>query len=308
MIKETFNFTSSDGIDIFVYKWMPKDNKVKGIVQIAHGMAETAKRYEPFAQILTRNGYVVYANDHRGHGKTAGKIENLGYLGDEDGFDLLVGDLHDLSGIIKDEYPSIPLFLFGHSMGSFAAQRYIMLYNKALRGLILSGSNGKQGILLNVGCMVAKRELKKHGRRRQSMKLHNLVFGNYNKRFKPNRTDFDWLSRDDDAVDQYIDDPFCGRVFTTGFFYDFFKGLLAIENKKNVPLIPKDIPIFIFSGDQDPVGKFGKGVMDLYHRYKNHGVHDIEYKLYKDGRHEMLKEMNRDEVFDDILRWLDARI
>lgn len=308
MIRENFNFTSSDGLDIFVYKWIPKYNEVKGIIQIAHGMAETAGRYDRFAQILTMNGYIVFANDHRGHGKTAGKMQSLGYLADEDGFELLVRDLHDLTLIIKDEYPSLPLFLFGHSMGSFAAQRYIMLHSNQINALILSGSNGKQGIALNVGAMVSKREIKKYGRKHKSQRLHDLVFGSYNKAFKPNRTDSDWLSRDTYEVDKYISDPYCGTVFTTGFFYDFFEGLLEIESKKNLALIPKNIPIYIFSGDKDPVGKFGKGVINLYNRYKNHGVKDIKYKLYKDGRHEMLNEINRDEVMDDVVKWLDSHV
>ena len=307
MIRENFNFTSSDGLEIFVYKWIPKDNSVKGIVQIAHGMAETAERYDRFAKILTMNGYAVFANDHRVHGKTAGKIENLGHLADENGFELLVKDLHDLSRIAKGEYPSLPLFLFGHSMGSFVAQRYIMLYPRKLNGLILSGSNGKQGIVLKAGISIANREIKKHGRKTQSEKLHNLVFGSYNKAFKPNRTDSDWLSRDNQEVDKYIDDPYCGTIFSAGFFYDFLRGLLKIEDKRNLDLIPKYIPIYIFSGDKDPVGKFGKGVINLYNRYRIHGVKDIQYKLYKDGRHEMLNEINRNEVFDDVVKWLDSQ-
>lgn len=306
MIRENFNFISSDGLDVFVYKWIPIGNKIKGIVQIAHGMAETAERYDRLAKRLSNEGYIVYANDHRGHGRTAGQIENLGYLSDEDGFELLVKDIHHLSKIIKEEYPSFPLFLLGHSMGSFAAQRYIMLYPKELSGVILSGSNGKQGIILNAGVIMARREIKKHGRKAQSKKLHNLVFGNYNKSFKPNRTNSDWLSRDNDEVDKYINNPYCGTVFTAGFFYDFFKGLVQVENKKNLPLIPKELAMYIFSGDKDPVGKFGKGAINLYNRYKKYGLKDLELKLYKDGRHEMLNEVNRDKVMDDLIQWLDS--
>lgn len=306
MIRKDFVFKSEDGTDVFVYNWLPDDGvKTKGIVQISHGMAETAKRYERFAELLTENGYIVYANDHRGHGKTAKTIEDLGYLADEDGFNWLVKDLHKLTNIIKKENDSMPLFLFGHSMGSFAGQKYIMLNGNELDGLILSGSNGKQGIILNVGTIVAKREVKKNGRKAKSTKLDKLSFGGFNKEFKPNRTDFDWLSRDNDEVDKYMDDPFCGTVFTAGYFYDFLTGLKEIEDEDNLKMIPKDLPIYIFSGDKDPVGKFGKGVINLVNRYKKYGVKDISYKLYKDGRHEMLNEINRDEVMDDIINWLD---
>lgn len=300
-----FTFKTRDGLDIYVYKWISKDIKARGVVQIAHGMAEMASRYERFARFLNGRGYIVYANDHRGHGKTAGSIENIGYLADEDGFNLLVKDMHDLSLIIKEDYPNLPLYMFAHSMGSFAAQRYIMLYNNILDGLILSGSNGKQGIILKAGLLFAKSEIKKNGRKYQSKKLHNLIFGRYNDAFKPNRTDFDWLTRDEEEVDKYIEDPYCGTVFTAGFFHDFLSALIDIEDKNNFNLIPKDLPIYILSGDKDPVGNFGKGVINLYNRYKNLGVKNLDYNLYKDGRHEMLNEINRYEVFEDIGRWLD---
>lgn len=303
-----FKFRSSDGLDIYVYKWLSQNEEIKGVVQIAHGMAENASRYERFANFLNDRGYIVYANDHRGHGKTAGSIEELGYLADENGFDFLVEDMHDLSLIIKEDYPNLPVFLFGHSMGSFSAQRYIMIYDRILDGLILSGSNGRQGNILKAGVLFSKFEIEKNGRKYKSQRLHNLVFGKYNNAFKPNRTSSDWLTRDDREVDKYIEDPYCGTVFTAGFFHDFLAGLLSIEDKKNFDLIPKDIPIYILSGDKDPVGNFGKGVKNLYNRYIELGLKDVEYKLYKDGRHEMLNEINREEVFEDIVKWLDSRL
>ncbi|MDR7870681.1 MAG: alpha/beta hydrolase [Tissierellaceae bacterium] len=309
MISNNFTFKSGDSTEIFVYYWLPKnEDYYKGVVQIAHGMAEHAGRYDRFAKFLTENGYIVYANDHRGHGKTAGSVQSLGYLADEDGFQWLVRDMHDLSVIIKNEYPNLPLFLFGHSMGSFTAQRYMMLYGNEINGVILSGSNGKQGIALKIGLMIAKWEIKKHGRKKQSNRLDRLIFGGYNKAFKPIRTASDWLSRDVKEVDKYIDDPYCGTVFTAGFFYDFLTGLIEIEDKDNISLVPKDLPIYIFSGDKDPVGKFGKGVIDLYDRYNNHGTIDIKYKLYKDGRHEMLNEINRVKVMNDVVKWVELHI
>lgn len=308
MIATNFTFNSGDGTEIFVYKWMPKDLRAKGVVQIAHGMAEHAARYEKFASLLTENGYIVYANDHRGHGKTAGSVENLGYLGDKDGFEWLVRDLHSLSKIIINENPSLQLFLFGHSMGSFAAQRYIMDYGNELSGVMLSGSNGKQGMILRVGSIIAKLETIKHSKKHQSVTMDNLIFGSYNKTFKPNRTNSDWISRDIEEVDKYINDPYCGTVFTAGFFYDFLTGLIKIEDKNNLNKIPKNLPILIFSGDKDPVGKNGKGIIDLYNRYKNNGIKNVKYVLYKDGRHEMLNELNRDEVMEDIVQWLDSNL
>ena len=301
-----FYFKGKNKLDIHVYKWEPEDGrKIKGIIQIAHGMAETASRYERFAKFLTGKGYVVYANDHRGHGKTAGEVSNLGYLGDKDGFRYLVEDMYLLTQKIKEEYKELPLFLFSHSMGSFAAQEYIMHYGEELKGAILSGTNGKQGILLDLGLLVAKRQAKKHNRREQSPLLDKLIFGSYNKQFKPNRTPFDWLSRDEKEVDKYIANPFCGTVFTVGFFNDFLSELKYIEAKENINKVPKDLPIYIFAGDKDPVGRNGKGILTLYNTYKQAGIKNVSYKLYPGGRHEMLNEINRDEVMRDTLAWIE---
>lgn len=267
-------------------------------------MAETAARYEGFAKILTESGYIVYINDHRGHGKTAKNIENVGYLAEKDGFEWLVKDMYTLTDIIKKENKDLPIFLLGYSMGSFLTQRYIMLYGKELKGAILYGSNARQGLILRIGLLVSKLEIKKNGVKAKSQILNNLIFGGYNKPFKPNRTKFDWLNRNNEEVDKYIKDPFCGTVFTCSFYYDFFKCLIEIENKKNLQTVPKDLPIYIFSGGKDPVGKSGKGVKRLVETYKSLGVKDLTFKLYKDGRHDMLNEINKDEVIEDVLVWL----
>jgi len=309
MLLKNFTFKSEEGTEIYVYNWIPDENiNIKGIVQIAHGMAETAERYERFAEKLTKEGYIVYIHDHRGHGKTAKTIENLGHLAEKEGFKWLVEDVHQLSEIIKKENPYLPLFLFGHSMGSFVTQRYIMLYGQELKGVILSGSNGKQGIILDIAILLAKNEVRKNGRKAKSEKLNKLSFGSYNNAFKPNRTEFDWLSSDNDEVDKYINDPFCGSVFSCGFFYDFLVGLKEIQVNENISKVPKDLPILIFSGDKDPVGKNGKGVLKLYRTYKKINIKDVTYKLYKEGRHEMLNEINKDEVMGDIVQWLNRYI
>lgn len=309
MISKSFEFQTEDGMNVFVYYWNPDDGvKAKGVVQIAHGMAETAVRYERFAKVLTNNGYIVYANDHRGHGKTAGNLENVGYLAEKDGSDFLVKDMQQLSTMIRNDNPRLPLFLFGHSMGSFATQRYMMLYGKGLKGVILSGSNGKQVLLHRVGLWVSKREVKKNGRKAKSDKMNQLSFGSFNKYFIPNRTEFDWLSRDNDEVDKYIADPYCGGIFTAGFFYDFMKLIKIIEKEKNIALVPKNVPIFLFSGEKDPVGNYGKGVTKLFNTYKKQGIKNITMKLYPEGRHESLNEINRDEVMMDVVNWLDKNV
>ncbi|MCC0631133.1 alpha/beta hydrolase [Clostridioides sp. ZZV15-6388] len=303
-----FTFKGKEDLDIYTYKW--EDESIedpKAIVQIAHGMAETAQRYEVFAKELTKNGYIVYINDHRGHGKTAKTVENVGHLAEEEGFRCLVEDMNTLTSIIKKENKDLPIYLFGHSMGSFASQRYIMDYSDNLSGLILCGSNGQQGIILNFANLIINHEIKKHGRNSRSNKINDLIFGGESIRRNKN-TKFDWLSRDKEQVEKYINDPFCGVVCTCGFFYDLVQGLKEIEDKENLKKIPLDIPIYIISGDKDPIGKNGKGVLRLRDRYINLGVKDVTCKLYKDGRHELLNEINKEEVFEDVICWLNEKI
>ncbi len=305
MISENFSFKSDDGTNIFVSKWSPNiEIELKGIVQIAHGMAEKASRYERFAEFLTSKGFCVYANDHRGHGRTAVTVDKLGILADSDGFDWMVRDVHQLTDIIKKDNPKLPLFLFGHSMGSFICQKYIQLFGKEVDGVILSGTNGKQGPILYFGIVIAKLISLFSGRNKVSPFLNELSFGAFNNSFKPNRTSFDWLSRDNNEVDKYINDEFCGTVFTAGFFFDFLQGLSKLHQPGMASFIPKNLPIYIFTGEKDPVGNFGKGVLNQYNFYKKIGIEDLRYKLYKDGRHEMLNEINRDEVMNDIVEWI----
>lgn len=303
-----FTFDSSDGIKINTYKWFIENSQPKGIIQISHGMAETVMRYDYFANYLAKNGYVVYGNDHRGHGGSVKDLSDLGYLGGEGGFERLIEDISILTDLIKKENPNLPIILFAHSMGSFASQRYIMDYKDKIQGLILSGSNGNQGTVLKLGRFIAGMEMRLRGDRAKSELLNKMSFGSYNNNFKPTRTEFDWLSRDDKEVDKYIDDTYCGSVFTTSFYREFFGTLMYIEDEKNLLKIPRKLPIFIISGDKDPVGNFGIGIENLYNRYKKAGVENVEYKLYPGARHELLNETNREEVMVDVVNWIDGLI
>jgi alpha-beta hydrolase superfamily lysophospholipase len=305
MKTENFKFKSSDGTNIFVNKWsLEEDAKPKGVIQIAHGMAEHSYRYSGFAQALTSDGFAVYANDHRGHGKTAAS-EDIGYFSDENGWNLVVEDMHTLTNIIKRENPNVPVFLLGHSMGSFLSRTYIQQYSKDTAGVILCGTGGDLGLLGNIGMLIAKREIKRIGKRARSKRMDKLSFGNFNKAFKPNRTNFDWLSRDNKEVDKYIKDPLCGEVFTAGFFYDMLGGLKELMKKENIEKIRKELPIYLISGEKDPVGKNTKGVLQAYESYNKAGIKDISYKFYTDARHEILNETNKEEVYKDIIIWLN---
>ena len=312
MKKDSFTYDAADNAKIFTYRWLPDaQSDVKAVIQISHGMAEHAARYERFAKALVDTGYAVYANDHRGHGKTAGSPENLGHFADEKGWETVVDDLHLLTGIIKKENPKVPVFLFGHSMGSFFARHYAMLYGNEIAGLVLSGTGGDPGIGGKIALFIGKREANKKGKQTKSTKMNNLLFGMYNKAFKPNRTKFDWLSRDTAEVDKYVADPLCGNIMTNGLYCDVIKGLFFINKFENIIKIPKNLPIYLFSGTDCPVGAKTpwsgktKGVLQVYNDFVKAGIKDVTYKLYPNGRHEMLNEINRDEVFKDVLAWLN---
>lgn len=300
-----FTFNGEEDIDIYVYKYEPieKEN-INGIVQISHGMSEEAGRYKRFANYLTDNGYIVYINDHRGHGKSAENINRVGILAQKDGIHCIVKDLSKLTKIIKTENNGLPIFLFSHSMGSFAAQKYIIDYSEDIDGVILSGTNGLHGIEVDLGFLVAKVMSKIQGREKKAYLIDKLAFGGFNKKFKPNKSEFDWLSRDFKEVEKYIENEYCGVVFSNGYFYDLFKLFKEIRNINNLKKINSKLPIYIFAGDKDPVGKFGKGITKLYENYKKVGIENVEFKLYSGGRHEMLNEINKDEVINDTINWI----
>lgn len=309
MKSDSFTFSAQGDVDIFVHSWRPEnDDDIKAVVQIAHGMAEHSARYERFANALVNEGYAVYANDHRGHGKTAGTIENMGYWADQDGWDLVVDDMVQLTRKIKDAHPGLPVFLFGHSMGSFLSRDYISTNGGEIKGVILSGTAGDAGLLGSVGVLVAKIQCAVKGKKAKSPLLDKLSFGSFNNAFKPNRTDFDWLSRDNEEVDKYVNDPFCGAVFTCGFFYDMLGGLKKINAQARIDATPRSLPMHLLAGAKDPVGNNSKGVLEVYKVYESAGIQDIGYKFYEDGRHEMLNETNREEVFRDIADWLNKRV
>ncbi|HFA51941.1 MAG TPA: alpha/beta hydrolase [Bacteroidetes bacterium] len=302
-------FKASDGKNVTYYYWPAANGSTaKATVQLAHGMAEHAARYDRFASFLAKNGYAVFANDHRGHGKTAGGAEQLGYTEEGSFWDKALADMRSLHGIAKKQHPGLPHFLFGHSMGSFLTRHYIAEYGNEVSGAILSGTAGDPGFLGKVGAFIANMESIFKGRKKQSKLLNLLSFGKFNEPFKPNRTAYDWLSRDEAEVDKYVEDPLCGTVFTTGFFIDLLKGIGLINNKNTFEKTPKDLPIYLFAGAKDPVGDMGKGVTEVFNAYKKAGLKKVLHKLYEEGRHEMLNEVNWEEVFGDVLEWLEEAV
>lgn len=297
------NFEAQDGKKLFVYCW-DKVDRPKAMLQIFHGMAEHAGRYAGFAEYLNRHGFIVYAADHRGHGKTAGTVEELGYIG-EDGFNAIVEDKHRIFRQMEQEHPVLPVFLLGHSFGSFLAQEYILRYGSELKGVVLSGSAAQKGAQVYGGRIISSIQRLIFGDKKQSKLMDTLSFGSFNKRFRADGHDFAWLSTDPEEVQKYENDPFCGTVFTAGFFYYFMKGLRKLYKKERLALIPKEMPIYIISGKDDPVGGYGKLVKQLFEIYREIGIRDVQMKLYPGFRHEIFNEVNKAEAYEDTLNWLN---
>jgi alpha-beta hydrolase superfamily lysophospholipase len=300
----TATFRASDGLELATYAWTPDDAAPRAVVQLAHGMAEHAARYDHVARALVAEGYAVYAHDHRGHGRTAKTDEELGWCAERDGWDQAVRDLHDLTMHWRAQHPGLPLALVAHSMGSFMAQQALILHGKDYDAVALSGSNGKGGALLAAGGIVARAERRRLGPRGRSKLLNFMSFGSFNNAFKPARTDFDWLSRDPAQVDKYIADPRCGFLVTTQFWVDFLRGLQFIEQPEHQARVPSGLPLYIFAGSEDPVSQRTKGLRQLLDAYQKAGLTQVEHRFYPGARHETFNETNRDEVIRDLLAWM----
>lgn len=307
MQASTFTFVDQDGVAIFVYKWAP-DKPPKAAVQISHGLGEHAGRYEWVAKQLTAAGYIVYADDHRGHGKTAGTAEKLGLLG-PGGWDGTLKEIKMLTDIVKKENPGLPVFLIGHSWGSFLAQDYISHFGKEIKGVILTGTNGKQSFVIRkIGPFLIAREIRKIGADARSPSLDKLTFGAYNKPYEPAPTKFEWLSRDHAVVEKYVNDPYCGFIAQAGTALELAKGVIKIAKREEQANILKDLPIYIMSGGEDPSNNKSKGARRLYKTYVSSGIKDVAVKVYDGARHEIFNETNKEEVMKDTLTWLNNHL
>jgi len=294
-------FTDHNGTALFLYQWIP-DCKPIAVVQVVHGMAEHAARYQRLAQFLADRGIAVYADDHQGHGLTVQDGKSWGVL--PDGFSSMVENEKEITEKIRKDYPDTPVFLFGHSMGSFISRHYLAKYDKAVDGVILSGTGNPTYVELLGGLLVATLQCLIFGTKSPAKFLDNLAFGGYNRKFEPNRTAFDWLSRDENEVDKYVQDPLCGNIFPTGFYRSFFKALLFLKTKKSVRQISTDRPVIFLSGEEDPVGDFSKGVKAVYETYRQQGFKNLELHFFPGCRHEILNETNRDKVMEVLYNWI----
>ncbi len=305
MNHSTFWLTANDRSRLYVNQWLP-EGPAKAMIMLSHGMAEHSGRYARLAQALCAAGYGLYAPDQRGHGRTADE-GTLGLYAEDDGWSKVVGDLASLNQHIALKQPGLPIILLGHSMGSYIAQAYLLHHSASLDGVILSGSNFQPVTLYRAAGVIARIERARQGLRGRSALIDFLSFGSFNKAFKPNRTAFDWLSRDPDEVDKYINDPLCGFRCTNQLWIDLLGGLQQISKASNLAQIDPGLPILVMGGECDPVSE-GKRLKSLAHALREAGCQHLQLNIYPQARHEVFNETNRDEVTADVLTWLDQAL
>lgn len=307
MIDLTTNtFYASDEAKLTYYE-TPCPANPRAVVLIVHGMAEHARRYHEFMDFLYQHHYLVVIHDQRGHGQTGKDSGDLGFFSSGNGWKRVVADVREISFMLKESYPDLPLFIAGHSMGSVVTRTAVIDYSELYNGAIIIGTTlGISKFIRQAASLIAHREIRKKGEQTPSKLLSDLSFGSYNKKFKPNRTEYDWLSMSKSNVDAYIEDTLCGFTCSAGFYRDLFYGLDYTTKQTNLKKIPQDFPLLFLAGRDDPVGSMGKEVIQITQQLKHAGVINVDLILYPLMRHEILNEEKRDLVYGDVLRFLDT--
>lgn len=304
-MRNDFYYDSCGAGQIHACIWKP-DIEPKGVVQLVHGIAEHIERYDDFAQYLNEQGFIVVAEDHMGHGKSVGENGIRGYF--HGGWFAAVDDTYALMKRTLTEYPELPYILFGHSMGSFMARTILAKYpDSGIRGCIICGTAWQPGILLKVALPLCQIMCKKGGDRKPNPTLQGMMFGGYNKKVEHPRTISDWLTRDDRVVNAYEADPMCGFTATAGLYRDMLSGINYIQTQEALDAMKKDLPIFFVAGGDDPVGAYGTGVEQAAQAFCNAGMVDVKLKLYPLCRHEILNEINADQVYDELVKWISEK-
>lgn len=299
--KRDIRFKSADGQSMVAgFFYTCEEAPPVCVLQISHGMCEYMGRYEDFARFLAGQGVAVCGNDHLGHGETANHPDDYGYFTEKNGRRHILEDLKTMNQKAHEAFPGLPVVLLGHSMGSFFARRYAVLWPESIQGLILSGTGGKNP-LAGAGIALVRALQAVYGPRHRSRLVRSMAFGSYLNKIEKPLTRFDWVSRDMDVVRDYSQNPLCNFTFTLNGFHELFKILDEVSSPAWAVGVTKDMPVYLFSGDADPVGDYGKGVVQVAGWLRGAGVKHLEYKLYPGGRHEMLNELGREEVYADVL-------
>lgn len=303
---DCITLVAEDGADLDVLVWEPA-GAPRGIVQIVPGMCEYAARYDGFAEALVEHGWFVIAAEHRGQGPRAAAEGRLGQLPDR-GYHQLLDDMSTAYDHLRAELPGVPWVLVGHSMGSFLARTMAARRGREMAALVLLGTGGSLGPAGGAGAAVADVETVLLGEDHPSALMNRLAFGPFNAAFMPARTEFDWLSRDTRAVDDYVADPLCGYVCSTGFYRELLRVMRVANSVEVMRAIPPRLPVGIFSGAADPVGGAGRGVRQVARRMRANGVRSVDLVLYPGARHEILHEVNRRQVESEIIAWIDSAV
>jgi len=306
MKREFYYPSCGQRVQIHAIEWIP-EGEVKAILQISHGMAEYINRYDEFANYLCKSGFYVVGQDHLGHGQSITHEDDLGFFHETHGNEYVVGDIRELRRLTAGKYPSVPYFMLGHSMGSFLLRQYLQTDGKGLAGAIIMGTGYQPAPLLRLGKLMCRLIAGSKGWQYRSSLINNMGLGGYNKSFQSPRTSVDWITKDETIVDNYMKDPLCTFVFTVNGYYHLFCGMQTLTKKANVDKVLKDLPVLFASGEEDPVGGFGKAVRKVYQQYTKAGIKDVQMKLYKNDRHEILNETDRWEIYEDIHQWLEQR-
>ena len=298
---------SCDGKNKLHAEMYVPSSEVRAVVQLAHGMIDYVGRYEALAKYLAERGVAFVGNDHLGHGKTAACSDDLGYFADKDGYKLVVDDLYRMNTLIKQEFPGKPVVLLGHSMGSFMARLYATRYPESISAIIIHGTGGANP-LLAPGKLVAKLLCALYGTRHRSKLITALAFGSYNSHYPKEEGENAWLTRDVARVATRQTDPFTNYMFTVSGYIDLFNALGESNSKKWYESYPKSLPTLVISGDDDPVGNYGKGVREVYENLSARGLENLTLKTYEGARHELFNEINSDEVYDYLYGWIEGVI
>ncbi len=303
MKKEHFTYLSNDGkTHIHAIRWNP-NGEVRAVLQISHGMVEFIDRYDEFAQFLAEQGILVTGNDHLGHGESVQSEEHYGFFAEKDGNKTLLRDIHRLRVITQKDYPEIPYFILGHSMGSFLVRQYLCLHGEGLAGAVIMGTGYQPRIMVRFGMALTTFLARIKGWNYRSRLVDGMAFGGYNRKFG-SAEGKEWLSRDAENVRRYMGEKWCSFRFTLNGYYNLFYSIYTLTFEKHLHNMPKKLPILFASGEDDPVGQFGKGVKKVEEQFRKAGMQNVSCKLYPKDRHEILNETDRTQVYEDIYDWI----
>ncbi|MCI8448761.1 MAG: alpha/beta hydrolase [Eubacterium sp.] len=310
MEKETFQFLSKDGrTKIHAVKWFPDDGQVRAVMQITHGMVEYIERYEEFAEYLTRRGFLVVGHDHLGHGASISSESEWGFFTEKNPSEIVVADIYQVTRIIRNQYSDCPYYILGHSMGSFLLRRYLTLHSEEVTGAVICGTGSQPDIVLQFGMAVCRLLSLFRGWHHRSRLVTQAAFGKPYAQFDltgadPKRS---WLSKNEESVRAYYEDPRCTFTFTLSGYYGLLSTIYYDNQMKNILNIRKNLPVLFIAGADDPVGNFGEGVKKAYAQYRQAGIRDVKMKLYPGDRHEILQETDREQVFEDVYQWCQKK-